>query len=133
MSAYDQKQTNHEGWAGTKERDMNHATDAVRLQPADMRKSIPGPGGERFHIGLMRGELQVELYVPQNEDLQKPHNRDECYVVISGAGRFQMGNETVPFEAGDFLFVPAGMEHRFIDFGDSLETWVIFYGPEGGE
>ncbi|AHD02121.1 cupin [Leisingera methylohalidivorans DSM 14336] len=105
----------------------------MRLRPEDMRNSIPGQGGERFHIGLLRGELQVELYVPQNEDLQQPHSRDECYVVIRGSGRFQMGEETVPFEAGDFLFVPAGMEHRFLDFGSSLETWVIFYGPEGGE
>ncbi|WP_217492042.1 cupin domain-containing protein [Leisingera sp. JC1] len=112
---------------------MSHATDAVRLRPAEMRNSIPGAGGERFHIGLLRGELQVELYVPQNEDLQQPHSRDECYVVIRGSGRFQMGEDTVPFEAGDFLFVPAGMEHRFLDFGSSLETWVIFYGPEGGE
>ena len=44
-----------------------------------------------------------------------------------------MGRDIVPFESGDFLFVPAGLEHRFFDFGDSLETWVIFYGPEGGE
>jgi len=110
-----------------------HATDAVRLRPADMRAALPGPEGERFHIGLLRGQLQIELYVPQGEDLQTPHSRDECYVVTRGSGRFQMGDRILPFEAGDFLFVPAGMVHRFLDFGDSLETWVIFYGPEGGE
>ena len=112
---------------------MSHKTDAALLKPSKMKESIPGPGGERFHIGLLRGELQVELYVPENEDLQRPHSRDECYIVIRGAGRFVMGDQAVPFEAGDFLFVPAGMEHRFVDFGDYLETWVIFYGPEGGE
>ncbi len=112
---------------------MSNAKDTVRLQPQEMRNNIPGPDGQRFHIGLLRGELQVELYVPEHEDLQQPHSRDECYVVIHGSGRFQMGEKIVPFEAGDFLFVPAGMEHRFLDFGASLETWVIFYGPEGGE
>ena len=111
---------------------MTDAKDAKRLRPTDMKTNIPGPNGERFHIGLLRGELQVELYVPQDEDFQKPHSRDECYVVIQGSGKFQMGGEVVPFEPGDFLFVPAGMEHRFFDFGHSLETWVIFYGPEGG-
>ena len=25
------------------------------------------------------------------------------------------------------------MEHRFLDFGENLAIWVIFYGPEGGE
>ena len=39
--------------------------------------------------------------------------RDECYVVIRGSGKFQMDKEVMSFEAGDFLFVPAGMEHRF--------------------
>lgn len=111
---------------------MTKAKDAIKLRPEDMKAKIPGPNGERFHIGLLRGELKIELYVPQNEDFQQPHTQDECYVVIKGSGKFQMGDETTPFEAGDFLFVPAGMEHRFFDFGESLEAWVIFYGPEGG-
>lgn len=43
-----------------------------------------------------------------------------------------MGGETVPFRPGDFLFVPAGMSHRFEDFGDDMAVWVMFYGPKGG-
>ena len=43
-----------------------------------------------------------------------------------------MDKEVISFEAGDFLFVPAGIEYRFFDFGHSPETWVICYGPEGG-
>lgn len=112
---------------------MTKSNDPIRLTPAEMAQHIPAPDGARFHIGLIRGQLQIELYIPQNEDLQKPHDRDECYVVVKGQGRFQMGAEIVPFETGDFLFVPAGMEHRFLDFGETLETWVIFYGPDGGE
>ena len=110
---------------------MTRATDALRLQPEQLKKNIPGPDGQRFHIGLERGELLIELYVPEQQDLQKPHSRDECYVVIRGAGKFQMGEEIIPFESGDFLFVPAGLPHRFLDFRDSLEVWVMFCGPEG--
>lgn len=121
-------------WAhlGIKGLYMSRKTDAVLLQPKKMKENIPGPAGERFHIGFLRGELHVELYVPENEDLQEPHTRDECYVIIRGSGKFQMDQDVLSFEAGDFLFVPAGMKHRFFDFGQSLETWVIFYGPEGG-
>lgn len=108
-------------------------TDAMKLSAEDMAKHIPGPSGERFHIGLLRGQLQVELYCPQNEDFQKPHDRDECYVIIQGEGQFEMDNKMVHFQAGDFLFVPAGMPHRFVDFGKELSAWVIFYGPIGGE
>jgi uncharacterized RmlC-like cupin family protein len=33
----------------------------------------------------------------------------------------------------DFLFVPAGLPHRFTDFDDTMSTWVMFYGPNGDE
>ena len=35
-------------------------------------------------------------------------------------------------EAGDLLFVPAHVEHRFERFSDDFRTWVIFFGPQGG-
>jgi hypothetical protein len=43
------------------------------------------------------------------------------------------GDSRHAFSAGDVLFVPAGVPHRFEDFTDDFGTWVIFYGPEGGE
>jgi len=46
-------------------------------------------------------------------------------------GRFFVSGEEEPFGPGDVLFAP--VEHRFVDFDDSLTVWVIFYGPEGGE
>jgi mannose-6-phosphate isomerase-like protein (cupin superfamily) len=39
----------------------------------------------------------------------------------------------VRFGPGDALFVPAGMKHRFENFSDDFATWIMFYGPEGGE
>ena len=86
-----------------------------------------------FVVLATRGSLTLELYQPQKLDHQQPHDRDECYVITEGTGMFQMGNETVPFLPGDFLFVAAGVPHRFVDFGDRMTCWVIFYGPQGGE
>lgn len=77
--------------------------------------------------------LSVEIYKPEGEDLQQPHSRDEVYIVVSGTGDFFNDGVTVPFQAGDFLFVKAGKEHRFLNFSEDFSTWVIFYGPEGGE
>ncbi len=54
------------------------------------------------------------------------------YVVASGSGVFRRGDETVAFSAGDALFVPAGVEHRFEQFSDDFRTWVIFFGPLDG-
>ena len=107
--------------------------EGVKLTREEMIAHIPEEAKVRFHIGLERGSLKVELYVPRGEDLQKPHEQDECYIVTRGNGQFEMGKESVDFKPGDFLFVPAGIPHRFINFGDKMEAWVIFYGPPGGE
>jgi mannose-6-phosphate isomerase-like protein (cupin superfamily) len=53
--------------------------------------------------------------------------------VISGKGTFLRAGERVPFQPGTLLFVPAAMEHRFVDFTEDFATWVVFWGPEGGE
>lgn len=82
---------------------------------------------------FQHGSLVVEMYQPEKVDLQTPHTRDELYVVASGQGYFVNGDVRQPFEAGEVLFVPAGVEHRFEAFSDDFSTWVIFYGPEGGE
>jgi len=55
------------------------------------------------------------------------------YVVVSGHGEFTCGDRRTLFAAGDFLFIPAGMDHRFENLSEDFATWVIFYGPEGGE
>ncbi len=82
---------------------------------------------------LSSGSLEVELYIPDGVDKQSPHEKDELYVVISGTGTFAREGDTYTFGPHDVLFVPAGQEHRFIDFTDDFKTWVIFYGPKGGE
>lgn len=79
------------------------------------------------------GSLSVEFYKPDKVDRQQPHTRDEVYVVVSGSGYFINGASREHFEAGEVLFVPAGVEHRFEDFTEDFATWVFFYGPEGGE
>ena len=87
----------------------------------------------RFLKVFEHGTLAVEIYKPVGVDLQKPHPRDEVYIVISGQGEFLNGGRRTEFGPGDFLFVPAGVEHRFENFSDDFSTWVLFYGPEGGE
>jgi mannose-6-phosphate isomerase-like protein (cupin superfamily) len=54
-------------------------------------------------------------------------------VVVTGTGTFFCDGRRESFGPGDFLFAPAGVEHRFEGFTDDLVVWVIFYGPEGGE
>jgi mannose-6-phosphate isomerase-like protein (cupin superfamily) len=94
---------------------------------------VPTPDGKRFATVLEHGSLLVEIYAPRGTDPQQPHTRDEAYIVVQGSGEFINGESRQNFAPGDFLFVPAGVEHRFVNFTDDLVVWVIFYGPEGGE
>ena len=90
--------------------------------------------GERpFTIVHTRGTMVLELYAPRGIDDQQPHLQDELYFVVRGTGTFYCDGERVQFGPGDALFAAAGVEHRFENFTDDFETWVVFYGPEGGE
>ena len=86
-----------------------------------------------FTLMMQHGSMSVEYYAPAKIDTQTPHLQDEIYVIASGHSTFFRDGETVECQAGDVLFVPAGMEHRFINFTNDFATWVIFYGPQGGE
>jgi len=100
---------------------------------AEALAKLPGPNGERWAVMLEHGTLEIEIYAPRGTDPQKPHTRDEVYVVVSGHGEFLNGDERMRFSPGDVLFVPAHEEHRFESFTDDLVVWVMFYGPGGGE
>ena len=105
----------------------------VRLRLDECLARLPGPRGERFTELFRRGTLAVEVYAPRGSDPQQPHTRDEAYAVVRGSGWFVSGESRERFGPGDFLYVPAGVEHRFEEFTDDLAVWVIFFGPEGGE
>ncbi len=84
-----------------------------------------------YGILLEHGTLELGYYKPDAVDPQDPHDRDEVYIVQSGSGYFVVEDDRQPFQAGDALFVPAFVVHRFEDFTDDFAAWVIFYGPTG--
>ena len=86
-----------------------------------------------FRCLFEHGSLQAGVYLPGERDNQTPHNRDEAYIVVSGTGTVVVGEERTAFRVGDFIFVPAGAEHRFEEYTPDVALWVVFYGPEGGE
>ncbi|MBX7152249.1 cupin domain-containing protein [bacterium] len=86
-----------------------------------------------FKVLFERGSLSVELYRPDRVDKQKPHDRDEIYVIAIGSGKFELDGTSMAVTDGDFLFVPAGVHHRFFEFSEDFTVWVFFYGPSGGE
>lgn len=95
------------------------------------------PHGTPFVTALRHGTMSVELFAPASaglgRDIQQPHTQDELYVVQRGTSGFWLDGQPLKAAAGDVLFVPAGVPHRFENFSHDFLTWVVFYGPHGGE
>lgn len=104
-----------------------------RITAEAAREQLPTPEGQQWITMLHRGELEVELYAPSGTDLQTPHTRDELYFILRGTGDFALSGRRHPFAPGEAYFVAAGVDHRFENFSDDFLTWVVFYGPEGGD
>jgi mannose-6-phosphate isomerase-like protein (cupin superfamily) len=110
---------------------------------ARLLTTLPQAASERYPLGtpfvnaLRHGSMSVELFAPASaglgRDIQRPHTQDELYVVQRGRSAFWLEGERTEVQSGDVLFVPAGAEHRFEDFSHDFLTWVVFYGPHGGE
>lgn len=94
---------------------------------------LKGEVAKPFTVMMQHGTMSVEYFAPQKVDSQTPHQQDELYVIARGHGYFNRDGERIDCKAGDVLFVPAGMQHNFENFSDDFATWVIFYGPPGGE
>jgi len=107
--------------------------DKAHVSIADALGALGTRAGAHSTSLFAHGSLLVKVYAPVDADPQAPHTRDEIYVVIRGSGVFFDGESRRPFGPGDFLFVAAGRVHRFEDFSADFATWVMYFGPEGGE
>lgn len=107
-------------------------SNSFRVPLETALKKLKESGNEFIKL-FTHGSLVVEIYKPDKADKQTPHTRDEIYVIVNGSGEFFLEGKRTTFSPGDILFVPAGAEHRFENFTDNFVTWVLFYGPEGGE
>ena len=108
------------------------------LQTLEAARSSPLEPGRLSSLMLKHGSMSLRYYAPRGIDSQTPYTQDEIYIIAQGAGFIVSGAseaelERRAFTAGDAIFVPAGHVHRFVDFSDDFGTWVIFWGPEGGE
>ena len=111
----------------------------VKATVEELLSRIPGPVtvecpmGERFAVALAHGTMSVEYYAPVGHDPQTPHEQDEVYFIHRGTGELLIDGERHSFKPGDCLFVAANVEHRFENFSTDFGTWVVFWGPKGGE
>jgi mannose-6-phosphate isomerase-like protein (cupin superfamily) len=111
----------------------------MKVSLNDLIARIPGapsaqwPKGERYALGFEHGSMSLGFYAPVGADPQGPHQRDEIYIVHSGMATLVTADARTGLAPGDAVFVPAGDAHRFEEFTADFSTWVVFWGPKGGE
>ena len=108
-----------------------HANELLEFLPGPA--SAKWPDGERFRQAFAHGSMSVEIYAPVGTDPQTPHDQDELYFIHSGKATLLLEGELLACTPGSVHFVPAGAVHRFIEFSKDFSTWVVFWGPKGGE
>jgi mannose-6-phosphate isomerase-like protein (cupin superfamily) len=97
---------------------------AFEIAAVKERLREAGGGYEIVHesAGL---EVGVYKLVAPEPDRQQPHEDDELYVVLEGAGVLEVEGEQVPVREGTAVFVEAGAGHRFTAY-EHLSVLVIF-------
>ena len=102
-------------------REFEHAELQIRRAEAG-RPYLEFLRSESFELGLY--ELAAG-----SEDVQKPHDEDEVYVVLSGRGRFVVDGDDLAVGPGSVLFVGKHAVHRFHSIEEDLSIVVAFSPP----
>ena len=105
----------------------------------DCQEKLPLPATGKWKDGVWdieafkHGSMSVIYFAPEGVDYQTPHDQDEIYIVLEGAGVIEIDGAYHAFSSGSAIFVAAGQQHRFVGNLSGIKMWAIFYGSKGGE
>jgi quercetin dioxygenase-like cupin family protein len=121
---------------------MTYQVDTRSLDPV----VVPSDQGEaRWWLGALAvikataadtgGQLTIiEMTEPPGAEapLHVHYREDEAFWMLEGSATFEVGGETIEASAGDYLFGPRGIPHRFT-VGDSGCRMLFVCTPGGLE
>ena len=107
--------------------DVNVATGYIATQ-SEWARRLASTHGPDWLIAFENAGCLIEYWAPRIPDTQNPHDRDEVYVITAGDADFDMDGNVRSVTAGDLIFVPAGIPHRFVSFSADLAMWIVFFG-----
>jgi mannose-6-phosphate isomerase-like protein (cupin superfamily) len=104
---------------------------AIFKEMAEVMRERARRGGAYFEF-LRIPSMSAGVYVlgAGAVDAQSPHRQDEIYYVLQGRARMRAGGEDRPVRAGSFIFVAAGVEHRFYEIEEEIALLVLFAPAE---
>ena len=107
--------------------------EEVRTISLDDVEPIPLPGGSWSKMVLNGKSLErnasslgYSVFTPGCVTTMVAHQTEEVAYVVAGSGELRVEGESVPFAAGQGVFVPAGVWHAVANTG--AEDVVMVFG-----
>lgn len=91
-------------------------------------------GGGVAHMILDTRHLQTLMFLahasvtPGNKLIGHVDPMEEIYVIQSGRGRMQVGDEVCEVEPGDAIHIPVGHFHELTNAGEEVLTLLVVAG-----
>jgi quercetin dioxygenase-like cupin family protein len=112
---------------------MGSVEETVTTVKLDDVEPIPLPGGSWSRMVLNdkslsgnTASLGYSVFTPGCVTAMVSHETEEVAYVLSGSGELRLDGESVPFAAGQGLFVPPGVWHAVANTGQ--EDVVMVFG-----
>ena len=91
-------------------------------------------GGGIAHMILDTRHLQTLMFLahatlaPGNKLIGHMDPMEEIYIIQSGQGRMQVGEEVWEVESGDAIHIPIGHFHELVNTGEEVLTLLVVAG-----
>jgi len=95
------------------------AMRTTEVRPGVVRRSFSGAGAT----------LAWTTLAPGHEPRPHTHPHEQIVYILSGRGRFRVGDESADVEAGDVLVVPPGVLHHVETTGDEELVDLSVFNP----
>jgi quercetin dioxygenase-like cupin family protein len=97
------------------------------------RIDLPGGSWSRMVLNHQQldgnaSSLGYSVFKPGTATGPVAHETEEVAYVLSGSGELRLDDRTVPFAAGDGLFIPAGVWHAVANTSDE-DVAMVFGFP----
>jgi cupin 2 domain-containing protein len=100
------------------------------------RGRLPGadaapPTGERVERLLARRDAAIDCIVSGRLEAPVAYRQaqDEWVVLLSGSARLRVGGDELDLDGGDWLFLPADLEHELLSTTPGSRWLAVFLEP----